>query len=98
MTPPDNSSDDVTAFRLAGVEQAVRDLRRDVHDRFNEVAVSIGTLNFVSKDVYMSERESMRRDIESTHRLAQWAVGLVASTTIGAIIVAILGLSGVFGS
>lgn len=95
--PTSEERDDVTAYRLARVEQAVLELRKEMQAEFTGVQTSIANLAFVSKEVYVSERQAMQKEIAEAHRLAQWAVGLVASTTVGAIVVAIIGMSGVFG-
>lgn len=54
------------------------------------------SITFVRLDLYLSERDSMRADMDALRRLAMWSLGLVCSTAIGAVVLGIIGMSGVF--
>lgn len=56
------------------------------------------SVTFVRLDLYLSERDALKDDIESVRKLSMWALALVVSTTIGAIVLGIIGASGAFGS
>ncbi len=73
-------------------------LEHRVDDGFTTLNKTIidTSLTFVRLDLYLSERDNARADMEALRRLVMWAIGLVCSTTIGAVILGILGMSGVF--
>ena len=85
--------EDVVGFRLRVLEGSVTELREHVDKRLDAIHATVGNLAYVSRDVYVSERDTMRdfnketRNIaESSRSIAMWALGLVAATAIAAII------------
>lgn len=50
---------------------------------------------YVRLDLYLSERDTMRNDIETAKKIAMWSLGAIASVVIGAIVVAMVGASGI---
>ena len=85
------------AWRLGALESTVAKMELHAAEGFATLSSQIAGLSFVRVDVYTSDQRALQRDVENAHRLAMWAVGLTASTTIGAIVSGILALSGVFG-
>lgn len=53
---------------------------------------------FVRLDLYLSERDAMKADVDAVKKLAMWTLGMMISVCIGAIILGILSASGVFTS
>lgn len=49
---------------------------------------------FVRADLYVSERDHTRDEIDGVRKLAMWAIGLVCSVAVGAIIIGIVNASG----
>lgn len=81
--------------RLESVERGLEKFSERVDRKFDELNGNLSALSFVNRDLYHSEMTAVRKDIENTHRLAMWSLGAVSSVVIGAIIIAILGASGV---
>ena len=83
-------------WRMAALERQAVTSAETIEHRFDRLQRSIDGLSFVRSDVYTSDQRALAEKVESAARLAMWAIGLVATTAIGAIVLAILGLSGVF--
>lgn len=102
MSPTEPSMAEL-GWRMGEVERRMEQLAKQLNEGIAALGNQIGTLGFVRGDVYTSEKnaaierhKALDEKIEATHKLAMWAVALVVTTTIGAIITAILGVSGVF--
>lgn len=83
----------------AVLEHRLTSLERKVDTGFSslhETIVATST-TFVRLDLYLSERDNLRADIEAVRRLAMWSVGLVCTTAVGAVVLGIVAASGVFG-
>lgn len=88
-TPADD--DRVLAFRIGQLERQVETGFKDVQKTILDTS-----LTFVRLDLYLSERDGMRADMDAIRKLAMWAVGLVCSTALGAVILGIVAMSGAF--
>lgn len=93
----------ILAFRLSAVEHSVAKLETRMAESFGALSTQLASLAFVRSDVYASEQarlgeriEALRTEVETTHKLAMWAVGLVCGTVISAILLAVIAVSGVF--
>lgn len=64
-------------------------------ESLNETIVAT-SVTFVRLDLYLSERDNMKDDLEAVRKLSMWALALVVSTTIGAIVLGIVSASGAF--
>lgn len=91
-------------FRLAALEKRVDSLVEHLDRRFDGLSAQVKDLAFVRADVYAGDQRLTDAKIaaltekgDSTHKLAMWAVALVSTVTIGAIVSAILAAGGVFG-
>lgn len=68
--------------------------RLDLLDkRLERMEGNVERLAFVSLDLYRSEQAAQNERIESTARLAMWALGLVCTTTIGLIVTGLVRLA-----
>lgn len=83
---------------MAVIEHRLRTLETRVDAGFTSVQETIvaTSVTFVRLDLYMSERDNQRADIEAVRKLAMWSVGLVVSTALGAIVLGIISMSGAF--
>lgn len=97
---PDRDPRDITPNELAWRLKRLEDWTtrfEEKHDRqVADLQHSIGSLGYVRQDLYDSEHRSMSAELAETRRLAMWAVALVVSVTIGAIVTGILTAGGVF--
>ena len=83
-------------WRLRTLEAKVDKVETHTAEGFASLSTQLANLGFVRSDVYASDQRAVADKVENAHRLAMWAVGLTASTTIGAIITGILTVSGAF--
>jgi hypothetical protein len=102
---PDEPTPGEVAWRLRAVEQKVDRLESHTAEGFEGLSRQIAALAFVRSDVYAADQRAhdaamrvLTERIEATDRRAMWAIALVCTVAIGAIITAILGMSGVFGT
>lgn len=51
---------------------------------------------FLRLDLYLAERDAQRADLEAVKKIAMWALALVCSTVLGAVLLAIISMSGAF--
>ena len=84
------------SWRLKAVETTVSKMETHAAEGFASLGAQIANLSFVRADVYVSDQRALAEKVDNAHRLAMWAVGLTASTTIGAIVTGILTMSGAF--
>lgn len=91
---PDEPSLAELSWRLRALETTVGKLESHTTEGFAGLGAQIAGLSFVRADVYLADQRALAEKVENAHRLAMWAVGLTASTTIGAIVTGILTLSG----
>lgn len=89
MTPdtPDTAE---LSWRLQAVEASVKEMRSHMDVGFAGLATRIDTLQFVPRGEYSIEHKGLEEKIEGVHRIAMWALGLVVTTVIGAIVTSIL--------
>lgn len=83
-------------WRLTELERRYEAHTAHIDRRFDQLAAQVSSLPFVPAILYASERAAMDARVDNAHKLAMWAVGLTASTTIGAIVTSILTVSGAF--
>lgn len=90
----------VVSFRLEAVEKGLAGLREDViavrnhvDSRLDRVQGSIASLQFVSREVYEVNHRGLREYGEQTREtanlaksIAMWALGIMVSTAIAAVI------------
>jgi hypothetical protein len=81
MAPEDESSLAVILFRVASVEESLREMRGEMRGGFAGLA-------FVSKDVYDSEKRSARDYMEETRKIAE-SGRTVAMATLSFVIVSV---------
>ena len=77
--------------RLDHLESRVSSGFRELNDT---IIATSGT--YLRLDLYMAERDAQRADVEAVKKLAMWALGLVCSVTLGAVILGILSMSNAF--
>ena len=53
------------------------------------------SVSYVRADLYDAQREADRSDVEAGRKLAMWALGIVVSTALGAIVLGIVSASGI---
>lgn len=84
--------------RLERLEAWTHNFEGKADRQYALLQTSIVTLGsgFISKDVYEANRRADRDEMESTKRIAMWALGAIVSVVIGAVLVSIIGLGGVF--
>lgn len=82
---------------MAVIAHRLTALEKRVDEGFGQLQATIiaTSLTFVRLDLYLSERDNMRADMDALRRLSMWSLGLVCSTAIGAIVLGILSMSGV---
>lgn len=86
-----DDSNAVIAHRLTALEKRVD----EGFHALNKTIIDTSH-TFVRNDLYQSERDNMRADMDGLRRLCMWALGLVCSTAIGAIVYGLVSLSGAF--
>lgn len=82
--------------RLERLEMWTHSFESKVDRQYTLLQTSIATLGFVSKDVYEANLKSIREEMDGIKRIAMWALGAIVSVVIGAVLVSIIGLGGVF--
>lgn len=75
-------------------------LESHVSDGFRELNATIiaTSSTYLRIDLYLSERDAQKEELEATRRIAMWALGTICSVTLGAIVLGIISLSGAFGT
>lgn len=99
MSPDEPSLAQLVAhldWRLTEMEKRFEANTAHIDRRFDLLSTQVSTLAFVRADLYASEKAALEARVDNAHKLAMWAVGLTASTTIGAIVTGILTISGAF--
>lgn len=94
---PDEPSLAELSWRLRSLETTVGKVEAQINEGMASIHHRFDGLSFVRTDVYISDQRSLIEKVDNAHRIAMWAVGLTASTTIGAIVTGILAMSGIFG-
>jgi hypothetical protein len=102
MAPEEPTSAEL-GYRMTTLEKRVDTLTDLIERRFDGLSEQVKQLAFVRVDVYaadtrLKDREilDLKETVAGVRTLAMWALGAVCSTTIGAIILAIIAVSGVF--
>lgn len=99
MDPPDVDSsperrrDDAN---MVLIEHRLTSLETKVDAGFqqlNDTVIATSSL-FLRLDLYMSERDNQRADIEAAKKLAMWTLGLTISVFMGAIVIGIIRAAG----
>lgn len=80
-------------WRLRQLETTVGKLDHTMAGGFGELHTRISALTFVRADVYEAHRLAMERSIEASHKLAMWALGMVASLVLGAVVTLIVAVA-----
>lgn len=85
MAPEENDTLAVLSFRMASVEESIRDMRLEMRGGF-------AGLSFVGEKVYQSEMATVRdyakgtREVaESARVIAMWALGVTVTAAIAAL-------------
>lgn len=101
MTPGEPQDPNTLAYRVGQVEHGLRELTRHLDSRLDALTGSIAGLSFVRTDLYNSERAAMAKQVEDARvgiekdltavkAIAMWALGVVVSAVVGAIIFAVV--------
>lgn len=105
MTPPSGPSDEhVVAYRLEKLEEQYVQLAHRVEEGFRSVRTDIRDeirgLSLVRSDVYAADQKTQQIELsrvasisESSRAIAMWALGLVVSAIVGAIITLVVRLA-----
>lgn len=93
---PDEPSLAHLDWRLTELEKRFEANTAHIDRRFDLLAAQVASLGHVRADVYASDQRALNEKVDNAHKLAMWAVGLTASTSIGAIVTGILAISGTF--
>lgn len=96
LVSPEEPSLAELSWRLRALETTVGKVEGQINEGLASIHHRFDGLSFVRTDVYMSDQRALAEKVDNAHRLAMWAVGLTASTTIGAIVTGILTMSGAF--
>lgn len=84
-------------FRVEALEEGQREFSKRVDRQFEQLTAAVNALAFVPMALYMSERDSLKKDIagaydqaDDARKMALAAFGTIASAIIGAIIIAVV--------
>ena len=93
---PEHRDRRLADYRLQQVEQGIAELRRQVDEGFRTIRSDMASLGFVRADVHTVEHASLHTELESVtgvaeqaKAIAMWALGLLASGVVGAVIIAV---------
>ena len=78
------------AYRLTELEKKV-----DAGFASVNATIISTSVTYVRGDLYQAQREADRSDVEAARKLAMWALALVSSTALGAIVLGIVNASGI---
>lgn len=80
-------------WRLRQLETTVGKMDHTMMSSFADLHTRISALTFVRADVYEAHRLAMERSIEASHKLGMWALGMVASLVLGAVVTLIVAVA-----
>lgn len=85
MSPQDPA---FVGFRLQELEKRFEKMETGLNGRLDTIQGTIGSLAFVRKDVYESERDAMREKVDAARALSMWALGttLTVIATLGVLV------------
>lgn len=89
MTPTDDPPNGVILFRVEVLEESVKDVRSDIKEMRAEMKGGFAGLQFVSREVYASEKQTASDYAAETRRIAEdarrvaWATALFLITVTG---------------
>lgn len=75
MAPEEADGPRFIAYRLEQLEKRIDSLQNHFDGRLDSVQGSIGTLQFLRKDVYDAAHKALEDKVESARTLSMWALG-----------------------
>lgn len=77
-------------FRMKALEDKVGETAKHTDTRLDQLGTQIANLAFVPRGEYMIEMKAMAEKVEAAHRLSMWALGVIVSGLIVAILVSLV--------
>lgn len=84
--------------RIEKIEDRIDRFEQMTSEHFRVLHDQIAALRFVPLDLYLSERDTLRGEVDKASRLGMWALGLMCSIVLGSVILGIVGMSGALSS